>query len=112
MPNSRPRANSNSRICLNFSVDGLNVYANRQALSDLRDQLTCLIESPPEDFYHCHVLMSLANGEEGIPKNAGVVFTQDAAKMVEADIEGGECVDLTFVAMTDAEMDDVQRQQR
>ncbi len=56
--------------------------------------------------------MSLANGEESTPKNAGVVFTEDAAKMVEADIEGGECVDLTFVAMTDAEMDDIQKRQR
>lgn len=112
----RPEANDKSRICLNFARDGLNVYANRQALMDLRDQLSWLIDSPAEDFYHCHVLMTLENDasrfEGKRPRNAGVSFSSDAAEMVNADFENGECVDLSFFVMPDTEMDDMQKHQK
>lgn len=112
----RPEASDKSRICLNFAVDGLNVYANRQALIDLRDQLSWLIDSPPEHFYHCHVLMALENDgsrfEGKRPRNAGVSFSDGAAEMVNADFEKGECVDLSFFVMPEAEMDDIQKHQK
>jgi len=48
----QPVGNEKSRICLNFAVDGLTAYCNREALIDLRDQLDWLISSPQEDHYH------------------------------------------------------------
>jgi hypothetical protein len=112
----QPQASDRSRICLNFSRDGLNVYANRQALMDLRDQLTWLIDSPSDDPYHCHVLMALENDESKFdgkrPRNAGVVFDDDASDMFKADIEGGEVVDLSFFLMSDPDLDDMQVRQK
>ena len=111
----KSRANPKSRICLNFSRDGLNVYANRQALADLRDRLTWLIDSPPEDFYHCHVLMELENDESKFdgkrPSNAGIIFDADAADMFKADFEGGEVVDLSFFPVSDEHLDSMQARQ-
>ena len=112
----QPQANVSTRICLNFSRDGLNVFANRQALVDLREQLNWLIDSPPEEHYHCHVLMALENDESKFdgkrPRNAGVVFDEDAAEMFDADIEQGEVVDLSFFMVEDADLDEMQIHQR
>lgn len=112
----QPQADDRSRICLNFSRDGLNVYANRQALVDLRDQLTWLIESPPEDDYHCHVLMALENDESKFdgkrPRNAGVVFSEDAKEMFDADFENGDVVDLSFFVVAESDLDEMQAHQK
>jgi hypothetical protein len=112
----QPQADAHSRICLNFSRDGLNVYANRQALMDLRDQLTWLIESPPEEHYHCHVLMALENDESRFdgkrPRNAGVVFSDGVDAMSGADFEDGEVVDLSFFVMGENDLDHMQTHQK
>lgn len=111
----QPVANEKSRICLNFAVDGLTAYCNREALIDLRDQLDWLISSPQEDHYHCHVLMALENDaskfEGQRPRNAGVRFSEGVEKMKDADLIGGECVDLTFIVATEADLDAIQAQQ-
>ena len=108
----QPRADEKSRICLNFAVDGLTAYCNREALIDLRNQLDWLISSPQEDHYHCHVLMVLENDvskfEGKKPRNAGVRFSEGVEKMKDADLVGGECVDLTFVVATEADLDSMQ----
>lgn len=111
----KPQTNDKSRICLNFAVDGLTAYCNREALIDLRNQLDWLISSPPEEHYHCHVLMDLENdaskfdGER--PRNAGLRFSEGVERMKDADLVGGECVDLTFVVLTEADLDDMQQHQ-
>ena len=111
-----PETNPNSRLTLEFSIDGLNVYANKQALIDLREQLTWLINSPEDEYYHCHVLMHLENEESKYdgkrPRNAGVSFTDDVAQMVNANIDGGECVDLSFFVVKDSDLDDIQKRQK
>ena len=112
----QPQANDKARICLNFAVDGLTAYCNREALIDLRNQLDWLIASPPEDNYHCHTLMVLENDDSKFdgkrPRNAGVSFSDGVETMKDADIEGGECVDLTFMVVTDAILDDMQKRQK
>lgn len=112
----QPKANDKSRICLNFAVDGLTAYCNREALIDLRNQLDWLLASPPEEHYHCHVLMVLENDASRFggkrPRNAGVSFSEGVEAMKDADIDGGECVDLTFVAVPNAILDDMQRGQK
>ncbi|WP_298282367.1 hypothetical protein [Novosphingobium sp.] len=116
MSAEQPSANPQSRLCLRFSVDGLDVYANREGLIDLRDQLTWLIDSSPEDFCHVHTVWTLENDESRFhgkrPRNAGVVITDDAAEMINADIQGGDCVDLSFFITTDEHLNDLQKQQR
>lgn len=83
---------------------------------DLRDQLTWLINSSPEDFCHVHTLLTLENDESRFygkrPRNAGVFITDDAAEITNADIEGGVCVDLSFFITTEGHLDDLQKQQR
>jgi hypothetical protein len=112
----RPEVNEQSRICLNFGADGLNVYANRQALMDLRDQLTWLVDSPPEEHYHLHVLMTLENDQSKFdgkrPRNAGVVFSDDFSEIVNADMGRGDVVDLSFFMVGENDLDDMQAQQR
>jgi len=112
----QPQASPNARLCLDFSADGLNVYANRRALKDLRDQLTWLIDSPPEEHYHCHVLMALENDESKFdgkrPRNAGVVFSDNAAEMLNADLDAGEVVDLSFFVVAEDDLDQLQARQR
>lgn len=112
----RPEVNEQSRICLNFGVDGLNVYANRQALIDLRDQLTWLVDSPPEEHYHLHVLMTLENDQSKFdgkrPRNAGVVISDHFNEIARADIEQGDVVDLSFFMVPERDLDEMQAQQR
>lgn len=112
----RPEASPQSRLCLEFDASGLTAYCNRQALIALRDQLEWLIQSPPEDRYHCHVLMTLENDASRFdgkrPRNAGVSFSDDFEKMRDADIDGGQLIDLTFMVATDDDLDDVQRRQK
>ena len=112
----KPQASKHARICLNFSRDGLNAYANVQALKDLRDQLTWLIDSPPEEYYHCHLLMALENDESKFdgkrPRNAGVVFEEDAKDMVRADFSAGEVVDLSFFVVSETDLDEMQARQK
>lgn len=112
----QPEANDKSRICLNFNVDGLTVLCNREALTDLRDQLDWLINSPLDEHYHCHVLWSLENDQSRFdgkrPRNAGVSFSEGFAEMGNADIAGGQMVDLTFVVATDVDLDDAQKHQK
>ncbi len=112
----QPAASQKSRICLNFAAEGLTAYCNREALIDLRNQLDWLISSPPEDSYHCHTLLTLENDESRFggkrPRNAGVSFSQGVEVMQEADIENGDCVDLTFMIVSDAMLDDLQKHQR
>lgn len=116
MTSERPSANPQSRLCLRFSVDGLDVYANREGLIDIREQLTWLINSSPDDFCHVHTLLTLENDESRFdgkrPRNAGVVITDDAAEITNADIEGGVCVDLSFFMTTDEQLNDLQKEQR
>lgn len=111
----QPEANDKSRICLNFAVDGLTAYCNREALIDLRNQLDWLIASPPDEFYHCHTLMVLENDASKFdgkrPRNAGLRFSEGVERMKDADLVGGECVDLTFIAVTEEELDDMQQYQ-
>lgn len=112
----QPKANDKSRICLDFSVDGLTAYCNREALTDLRNQLDWLIASPPEEHYHCHTLMALENDASKFdgkrPRNAGVSFSKGVEKMKDADIDGGMSVDLTFMVATNANLDDMQQHQK
>lgn len=112
----QPMANEKSRICLNFAADGLTAYCNREALIDLRNQLDWLIASPPEANHHCHTLMVLENDESRFegkrPRNAGVSFSEGVETMKNADSESGECVDLTFMVVNDAILDDMQKHQR
>ncbi|WP_371433538.1 hypothetical protein [Novosphingobium sp.] len=111
----QPETNDKSRICLNFTVDGLTAYCNREALIDLRNQLDWLISSPPDEHYHCHVLMALENDDSKFdgkrPRNAGIRFSEGVENMKDADLVGGECVDLTFCHVTEADLDDIQQHQ-
>ena len=112
----QPEASDKSRICLTFAADGLTAYCNREALIDLRAQLDWLIALPPEEHYHCHTLMVLENDASRFggkrPRNAGVSFSEGVETMKDADIDGGECVDLTFMVVTDAILDDMQKRQK
>ncbi len=111
----QPQTNDKSRICLNFAEDGLTAYCNREALIDLRNQLDWLISSPPEKYYHCHVLMALENDASKFdgkrPRNAGVRFSEGVERMKDKDLAGGECVDLTFVVVPEEALDDMQQHQ-
>ena len=111
----QPPANDKSRICLNFAEDGLTAYCNREALIDLRDQLDWLIASPPDQHYHCHVLMALENDASRFdgrrPRNAGLVFSEGVERMKDADLVGGECIDLTFMVATETDLDEMQAYQ-
>lgn len=45
------------------------------------------------------------------PRNAGLRFEPNVEKMKDADLVGGECVDLTFMVMTEAALDVMQQTQ-
>lgn len=112
----RPQANEKSRICLHFSSAGLTSYCNREALIDLRDQLNWLIDSPPEEHYECHVLMTLENDEscfEGKrPRNAGLSISKDFADILHIDCAKSPLVDLTFMLCTETDLDKAQKHQK
>jgi hypothetical protein len=112
----QPQANDRSRICLEFNESGLTVLGNREALVDLRAQLDWLLEGPPEDHWHCHVLWSLENDESRFdgkrPRNAGVIVSEGFQLIAEKDDPLGPVVDLTFVHASDQTLDDKQKRQR
>jgi hypothetical protein len=60
--------------------------------------------------------MALENDESKFdgkrPRNAGLVFDDDASEMFIADIEGGEVVDLSFFVISEPDLDDMQVHQK
>lgn len=60
--------------------------------------------------------MALENDESGFdgkrPRNAGVVFDDDAGEMFSADFENGEVVDLSFFVVSESDLDEMQARQK
>ncbi len=45
------------------------------------------------------------------PRNAGLRFSEGVERMKDADLVGGECVDLTFMVVTETDLDEIQQDQ-
>ena len=60
--------------------------------------------------------MALENDDSKLagkrPRNVGVSFSEGVEAMKDADIAGGEWVDLTFMVVSNEVLDDMQKRQR
>ena len=108
----RPSSNPKSRICLSLSQNGLVSYGNREALTDLRDQLDWIIKSNPKEHFECHVIMTLESDEtrfEGKrPRNAWVRASEDVKRELIENSEDNYGFDLIFMLVEENDLDKLE----
>lgn len=119
----QPKKIPGTRLCLVVTKSGLKAYGNASALKSLASWLEWVAASNPAEHFECHVEMDLESDEskfEGkVPRNVWVLLQRELAGTLdvrEKVIVEGEPVDshgfgLTFMAVSESELDDMARLQ-
>ena len=119
-----PKTIPGSRICFALSRDGVTAYGNNKALRSLSQWLDWLAKTDPATHNECHVSLSLESEEVILkgkrPKNVWILaereFTPLLKSMSIKDVDGGKLrsvgFEMTFMAVTDDELDKMQKHQK
>jgi hypothetical protein len=105
------------RICMAITSNGLTAYCNKEALAELSKTLERLVDSDEKDHYETHVRMEFLSDEsrfEGkTPENVWVLRDKELAPLL-APHGSPEYLDfeLTFMVVSEAELDDMAVFQR
>ena len=106
----RPMADDAARLCLSLTAEGLTAYANREALTSLRDQLTWMIASDPSEHFECHVLMALESDASlfhGETPNVWTLVSEDLAGTVATRSEDHPGFELTLMLVDEPDLDEL-----
>ena len=111
-----PTLDKDVRICIAVMPHGLTAYCNKAALVALSKELARLAESDPREHFETHVQMRFEDEDCKFsgkrPRNVWVLRTKELAPVL-APHDDPACADfeLTFMAIPEAELDDLGRHQ-
>lgn len=104
----RPRAREGSRLCIAVRPSGVTVYANQAALQSISEDILWISLAPSGLHYESHLLLHVRNDDalqRDAPSNAYVLFDRSFNSDLSGAIAAGSEFDITFMSVSDAELD-------
>ena len=111
-----PTKKKGSKLCITVTKDGVTVYGNKIGFESLSEWLSWIAKADESDHFECHVKMSLMDDDcifEGKkPKNISVLTDKELAHQFSEESETHPGFELTFMGVTDYELDEMEQHQK
>ena len=101
-----------TRICLTVTPEGVKLYGNREAFQSLAQFMSWIADSNPTEHFECHVRWHMTS--EGAllrneTPNVATLFAPALVGQFERASESNPGFELTFMAVEEADLDEMFR---